>query len=71
MDKLTRNVNKDHLYEIFGKFGKVKNVELAWDRRANLPRGSSYIEYFERVDAENALLHLDGVGFSLFAHQCD
>jgi len=60
VDKLTRNVNKEHLLEIFGKYGKIKNVDLLWDRRANLPKGSAYIEFNERPDAEHAQLAMDG-----------
>lgn len=54
-------MNKDHLLEIFGKHGKVKNVDLLWDRRANLPKGSAYVEFFERIDAEKAQSYMDGV----------
>lgn len=61
VEKLTRNVTKEHLTEIFGKFGKLKDVELLWDKRANLSKGSSYVEYFERVDAQKALDQFDGV----------
>lgn len=31
-----------------------------WDRRANLPKGSAWIEFFEKSDANNAKLNLDG-----------
>lgn len=61
VERLTRNVNKDHLLEIFGHFGKVKKVDLLWDRRVNLPKGSAYIEYEQRADAEKAQLHMDTV----------
>jgi RNA-binding protein with serine-rich domain 1 len=63
VEKLTRNVTKEHLNEIFGKYGKIKDVELLWDKRANLSKGSSYVEYFERSDAEKALSYLDGVPY--------
>jgi RNA recognition motif-containing protein len=36
-------------------------VDLLWDRRANLPKGSAYVEFLERKDAENAQVHLNGV----------
>lgn len=35
---LTRNVTEAHMREIFGSFGKVREVELAVDRMVNLPR---------------------------------
>jgi len=31
-----------------------------WDRRANLPRGSAYIQFFGRPDAEKAQSYMDG-----------
>ncbi|RRT72685.1 hypothetical protein B296_00000611 [Ensete ventricosum] len=42
-------------------FGDVINVELAMDRLVNLPRGYGYVEFKKRVDAEKALLYMDGV----------
>lgn len=61
VDKLTRNVTKDHLGEIFGKYGKITNIEIDWDRRANLSRGTATVEFQSRNDAEQAQLHMDGV----------
>lgn len=61
VDKLTRNVNKEHLEEIFGTFGTVKNVEVGWDRRVNLPRGFAYVEYETHEPAEKARQYMDGV----------
>jgi len=60
VDKLSRNVNKDHLLEIFGTFGKLKNVDVLFDRRANIPKGSAYVEFLDRVTAEKAQLYMDG-----------
>jgi len=59
VDALTRNVTKEHLTEIFGKYGKLKSTELLWDKRANLPKGSAYIEFFERPEAEKAQLYMN------------
>ena len=58
--RLTRNVNEDHIKEIFGTFGPVKSVELAIDRVVNLPRGFAYVEFEERADAERARMSMDG-----------
>jgi len=60
VDKLTRNVSKDHLLEIFGKYGKIKSAEVLWDKRANLPRGAAFVDFLERGDAEKAVEYLDG-----------
>nr|GEW72156.1 serine-threonine/tyrosine-protein kinase catalytic domain-containing protein [Tanacetum cinerariifolium] len=60
IDQLTRNVNENHLREIFGNFGEVVHVRLAMDPTVNLPRGSGYVEFKTRSDAEKARLHMDG-----------
>ncbi|MQL83416.1 hypothetical protein Taro_015885, partial [Colocasia esculenta] len=60
IDQLTRNVNEGHLKEIFGNFGEVIHVELAIDRAVNLPRGFGYVEFRKKVDAEKAILYMDG-----------
>eukprot|EP00238_Polyblepharides_amylifera_P011856 CAMPEP_0196587632 /NCGR_PEP_ID=MMETSP1081-20130531/58109_1 /TAXON_ID=36882 /ORGANISM="Pyramimonas amylifera, Strain CCMP720" /LENGTH=384 /DNA_ID=CAMNT_0041909873 /DNA_START=131 /DNA_END=1286 /DNA_ORIENTATION=- len=57
---LTRNVNTNHLHEIFGVYGKVTHAELAVDRHVNLPKGFAYVEFATRVEAENAKAHMDG-----------
>lgn len=57
---MTRNVNKDHLYEIFGLFGPLKNVDLPTDRIHGHHRGFAYVEFETDNDAEKALEHMDG-----------
>uniref|UniRef100_A0A0E0PGF3 RRM domain-containing protein n=1 Tax=Oryza rufipogon TaxID=4529 RepID=A0A0E0PGF3_ORYRU len=63
VDHLSRNVNEDHLKEIFENYGEVVNVELSMDRVVNLPRGYGYVEFKNRADAEKALLYLDDSRF--------
>ncbi|TXG66540.1 hypothetical protein EZV62_007815 [Acer yangbiense] len=60
IDSLSRNVNEGHLREIFSNFGEVVNVELVMDRAVNLPRGSGYVQFKTRADAEKAQLYMDG-----------
>merc|ERR1719348_2572869 len=44
--RLTRNVNRDHLLEIFSTFGKIKEIEFGSERmRPWLNKGFAYIEY--------------------------
>lgn len=57
---LTRNVNADHLHEIFGIYGSVLNVELAVDHAVSLPKGYAFVEYASRELAEAAIEHMDG-----------
>lgn len=48
--------------EIFGKFGKLRRVEVVIDRRRNnLPLGEAYVEYDKMADADKAIEYMDGV----------
>lgn len=57
---LTRNVQAEHIQEIFSTFGTVKHVELAMDKAVNLPRGFAYVEFSKRSEAEEAQRLMDG-----------
>ena len=57
---LTRNVQAEHIQEIFSTFGTVKHVELAMDKAVNLPRGFAYVEFSKRSEAEDAQRLMDG-----------
>lgn len=56
---MTRNVNAQHLEEIFGYFGKIKRVEILLDRRTNIQKGSAYIDFLKKEDAEQAINYLN------------
>ncbi|CAK4252919.1 unnamed protein product [Aphanomyces euteiches] len=55
---LTRNVNSEHLEEIFGKFGGVADVTLEVDKESKLSKGTAYIRFHKRDEAETAQLHM-------------
>lgn len=55
MGGLTRTVNKDHLEEMFGTFGKVKSAEIAFMPRTTVSKGKDIIQ--------------DTKGRSTFAHK--
>lgn len=57
---LTRNVQQEHIHEIFSTYGTVKHVELAMDKAVNLPRGFAYVEFSKRSEAEEAQRLMDG-----------
>ena len=58
---LTRNVNKDHITEIFSVYGQVKSVEIIPDRyHPEFSRGFAYVDYEQPEDAEKAIKHMDG-----------
>ncbi|RAW34072.1 hypothetical protein PC110_g9622 [Phytophthora cactorum] len=54
VENLTRNVNADHLREIFGKFGLVVRVDMA------VPKGkaSAIVAFAAQKDADNAKDHM-------------
>lgn len=60
--RLTRNVNKDHIQEIFSVYGSIKAIELPNERAglSHLHRGFAYIEFSTAEEAENAMKHMDG-----------
>ncbi|KAA0199837.1 hypothetical protein HAZT_HAZT007882, partial [Hyalella azteca] len=61
--RLTRNVNKEHLLEIFSVYGTVKSVDLPmYDVRLNptLNKGYGYIDFETPDAAEDAMKHMDG-----------
>lgn len=37
VEKLTKNVNEDHLREIFGAYGPIRDVELPMNRQCQSP----------------------------------
>ncbi|KAG9258546.1 cytochrome P450 [Emericellopsis atlantica] len=58
VERLSKTINEDHLYEIFGTYGRITDLDLPINRSSNTNRGTAYI-LFERVeDAESAVAHL-------------
>ncbi|KAI6782573.1 uncharacterized protein J7T54_003585 [Emericellopsis cladophorae] len=58
VERLSKTINEDHLYEIFGIYGRITDLDLPINRSSNTNRGTAYI-LFERVeDAESAVAHL-------------
>jgi RNA recognition motif-containing protein len=59
--RLTRNVTRDHILEIFSTYGTVKSVDFPQDRlHTHTGRGFAYIEFETPNEAENAMKHMDG-----------
>ncbi|RHZ16142.1 hypothetical protein DYB31_000414 [Aphanomyces astaci] len=56
IERWSSNVNAEHLEEIFGKFGGVAEVTLEKD--ANMVKGTAYIRFHKRDEAETAQLHM-------------
>jgi len=59
--RLSRNVNKDHINEIFCNYGVIKSVELPNDFvHPFLSRGFAYVEFEKPEEAEKAIKYMDG-----------
>ncbi|KAJ4153970.1 hypothetical protein LMH87_010435 [Akanthomyces muscarius] len=58
VERLTKTINEDHLYEIFGKFGRIKDLDLPVNRTFNTNRGTAYILYDHEADAEAAISNM-------------
>ncbi|KAB0396182.1 hypothetical protein E2I00_013805, partial [Balaenoptera physalus] len=59
--RLTRNVTKDHIMEIFSTYGKIKMIDIPVDRmHPHLAKGYAYVEFENPDEADKALKHMDG-----------
>merc|ERR1712087_927731 len=58
VSNLSRTVNADHLIEIFGLFGKVRDATIAMDEALGLSKGYGYVEMASENDAREAIDHL-------------
>ncbi|KAL9468680.1 hypothetical protein ACSS6W_010374 [Trichoderma asperelloides] len=58
VERLSKNINEDHLYEIFGQFGHIKDLDLPINRSFGTNRGTAYILYDHEADAEAAISHM-------------
>ncbi|KAF3036192.1 hypothetical protein E8E12_006250 [Didymella heteroderae] len=55
VEALTKNVKEDHIREIFGKYGTIKDLRMPMNPVFNVNRGTAYIMYEEIDDAERAI----------------
>ncbi|KAG6006431.1 hypothetical protein E4U21_007049 [Claviceps maximensis] len=58
VERLSKNINQDHLYEIFGQFGPIKDLDLPLNRTFGTNRGTAYILFDHETDAESAISHM-------------
>jgi len=59
--RLTRNVNREHIVEIFSIYGTVKSVEMLSDRNhPEFSRGYAYVDFESSDDADKAVQHMNG-----------
>ncbi|PHH77694.1 hypothetical protein CDD80_300 [Ophiocordyceps camponoti-rufipedis] len=65
VERLSKNVRESHLREIFGHYGPIQDLDLPFNRAFGTNRGTAYILYEHREDAEEAVAnmhegHIDG-----------
>ncbi|GJC97704.1 RNA-binding protein with serine-rich domain 1-A [Colletotrichum higginsianum] len=58
VERLTKNINVDHLEEIFGQYGRIKDLHLPINGTLGTNRGTAYILYETEADAEEAIAHM-------------
>uniref|UniRef100_A0A3B4B6I4 RRM domain-containing protein n=1 Tax=Periophthalmus magnuspinnatus TaxID=409849 RepID=A0A3B4B6I4_9GOBI len=65
LGRLTRNVVKEHIQEIFSTYGKIKHIEMPMNRlHPHLSKGYAYVEFDTPEEAEKALKHMDGGNYT-------
>ncbi|KAI9651869.1 MAG: hypothetical protein M1831_007534 [Alyxoria varia] len=72
VEKLTKNVMEDHLRELFGSFGVIREIDMPMNTQFNTNRGTAYIMYDDANDAETAMIkmhegQLDGATLNVSA----
>lgn len=60
VSKLTRNVTEEHVREIFGVYGSIKQAALVVDEKVGLPKGGANLEYEQHDQAARAVEYMDG-----------
>ncbi|KAI9787996.1 MAG: hypothetical protein M1816_007300 [Peltula sp. TS41687] len=58
IEKLTKNVNEDHLREIFSNYGAIHELDMPINRQFMTNRGTAYILYHSANEAESAIAHM-------------
>ncbi|KAK4117866.1 RNA-binding domain-containing protein [Canariomyces notabilis] len=58
VERLTKNVNEDHLFEIFGQYGEIDDLDLPLNRQTGANRGTAYILYVDEAGAQSAITHM-------------
>lgn len=59
-------ITKDHLYEIFSVYGKIKEIDLHIDRFNKSNKRFSFIVYSTPKEAENAMLFMNRGKYYIF-----
>ena len=60
---LSEDTTENDLHDLFGPFGHVQRVYIAYDKETRESRGFAFITFTIREDAQRAINKLDGFGF--------
>lgn len=78
VERLTKNITEDHLYEIFGQFGRIRDLDLPMNRQckylaAPTPHTARSIrKRKEKTDLVSPSVNTNrGTAYILFAHEPD
>ncbi|KAJ6446821.1 molybdenum cofactor synthesis protein 2B [Purpureocillium lavendulum] len=55
VERLSKNIHEGHLREIFGRYGRILDLDLPMNRTFNTNRGTAYIMFERQDDAEVAI----------------
>ncbi|KAI8627794.1 RNA-binding domain-containing protein [Xylariaceae sp. FL1651] len=58
VEKLSKTIHEEHLREIFGRYGTIRDLDLPISRQSGTNRGTAYILYVNEADAEAAIAHM-------------
>lgn len=57
---LSETVYEERLWELFSLVGKIKRVIMGISKLTNMPCKFCFVEFYERLDAENGVLLFNG-----------
>jgi RNA recognition motif-containing protein len=58
VSNISRNLNKNHLNEIFGAYGQLKGVYIPKEEESKLAKNYAYLEFINKEDADKAILYM-------------
>ncbi|KAG9243556.1 hypothetical protein BJ878DRAFT_535141 [Calycina marina] len=58
VERISKNVNIDHLKEIFGIYGPIRDLDMPVNRTFGTNRGTAYVLYENETDSEAAIAHM-------------
>lgn len=57
--KLTRNICRNHIFEIFSIYGRIKSVDFPFDRVSYANMGHAYVDYTHHDSVPEAIDFMD------------